>query len=60
MAKSIRTKKGKVTSNKGFHIAHKSGTTRESGSVIYEGSTRHIARNVLKKYSKAFENLSKK
>lgn len=60
MAKSIRINKGKVTSNKGFAIANKCGTTRISGSKIYKGSTKHIAKDVINKYSKAFENLSKK
>lgn len=60
MAKSIKTNKGKVSSNKYFHIAPKNVTTRESRIVIYEGSTKHIAKDILNKYSKAFENLSKK
>lgn len=51
----------KVNSNKGSsNIRHSKSSVRMSESIIYEGSTVHIAKDIIKKYNKALEQLSKK
>ena len=61
MVKNVPSKKTQVNSNKGSNnIRYSKSSVRMSESIIYEGSTGHIAKDVIKKYDKAFEQLSKK